>query len=111
MARVVIAVLLTGLVMPGLGHIYLRHFKRGGLLIAGMTVLFIAAATSAFLTLSGAIIIAGEDASTEEVFEQIAAQPPTFLFIVFGLMFLTWLFAIIDVIRKARSFSQPGEIQ
>jgi len=107
MKRAFIAVLLSGLVLPGLGQLYTGRLRRGGLLIAAMSLLVMALLAAFFLSLNRAAAAlsdqlppAGERLSL--LAKTLASQNQTGLIIVLGLMLACWIFGVIDAWRGGR---------
>lgn len=100
MGRTVIGVLLSGLIMPGLGQIYQRRMGKGALLITWMSLLLIGLSISAFFSLGQAIVAAGEDPSGGQVAAQLRADPPVLVMVIAGLMAATWVYAVVDAARR-----------
>jgi len=109
------AALLSGLVFPGMGHIYLKHHKRGIALILSvsvcMVVIVIKAVQKALIILDqimmkgGAVnIITIREASTEAL---RVSDDPVFQ-ITLLLILLLWIVGIFDTYRIGRN-EQPGE--
>ena len=109
------AALLSGLVFPGVGHLYLRRYLRGVLLAAG------AAASSYFLVsvaLNSAFDIAGQIQSgvvplnAESVSALVAkasqgSQQSTD--IATAILFALWIVGIVDSFREGRARERSKE--
>lgn len=104
MGKAILAGLLSGLVMPGLGHLVIRRFKRGGLIIAGMSGLVIALSIALFLNVRRAILAFGDDLPPENerwaaLAQKLSDQDQTVILVIGVIMAGLWLFALIDSVR------------
>ncbi len=110
MARALVAALLSGLIMPGLGQLFNRQFKRGGLIIAGMSVLVVSLSVALFMSLRRAVLAFGDDLPPESerwsaLAEMASSQDQTAVLVVLGLMAAMWLFAVIDAVRGGLKYT------
>ena len=117
MGRAILAVLLSGLVMPGLGQLFVRRLKKGGLIIAAMSLLVVSLAVALFMAFRRAVLTFGDNLPPEsERWEALAkvfaSQSQTVLYIIAGLMICLWLYAVVDAFRSGLAYSrelQAGE--
>jgi hypothetical protein len=102
-----LAPLLSGLVMPGLGQLMNRQLAKGGLLVAGVSLLFMAIMGLTFYHLSRAITALGELAPGADKWAalrtQLLRQDTAWLWLGGGLFFLVWLYGVIDAWRWGRA--------
>lgn len=105
-------VLLSALVMPGLGQIYNRDIKRGLLLLVvfmGSMFWFSAVTTeqlSTFLHSNPETWAQNPDILREAV-NKVVNQNPNMYLIFFLLMSITWIFAVVDAYFSSRKFRKP----
>lgn len=99
------AALLSGLVFPGLGQIYLRRYVRGALLVfcAGLALYVILstaidAALDVVAKMEGGEVPADVGAISELVRKESLETGQTTSIATIGL-FLSWLFGIVDAYR------------
>ena len=101
--------LLSGLVLPGLGQIMLKHYKRGiALMLIVLTALFVlvAQATHQALTILERIeaeggIIDLSTISTAATQSSTASDPTVFTIVLF-LIISCWIIGIIDAYRLGK---------
>lgn len=106
MSRALKASLLSALVFPGLGHIYLKRRLRG-LLLAGVAlvalVLVMSNAVDTALQLSDAILSGELQPDSASIAAALAAQPPDADAVLvngaYAALLIAWLFGIIDAWR------------
>jgi hypothetical protein len=105
------ASLLSAFVFPGVGHLYLRKYWRGLMImfvfLSGSVFLMWSSAAPAFSRLDSiAAKMQSGSASLREIAEiagtQTAARAPYYDF-VFYLIICVWLFAVIDAFRIGRN--------
>lgn len=116
MARAILATLLSGLVMPGLGQLYSRCLKKGGLMIAGMSVLVVSLSVAVFMSMRRAVLAFGDELPPEAdrwsaLAEKAASQDQTFIYIIVGLMALLWLFGVIDGFRSGLAYHKSLKLK
>jgi|GEM_PF-458269 len=104
-----IALLLSALVLPGMGQIYKRDLRKGIFLISLTSLCFGA------IFLAGLILLNYEYAAvfpaplTREMFDQMLfriLKHPVMLFLL-GSMLAVWLYGIIDACRPIDQTNQP----
>lgn len=116
MARAILAMLLSGLVMPGLGQLFARRLKKGGLIIAAMSLLVVSLAVAVFLSFRRAVLTFGDDLPPESerwqaLAEVFSSQSQTALYIIAGLMIALWLYALIDAFRSGLAYSREQQLE
>jgi len=101
--KAILAPLLSGLVMPGLGQLVNRQLAKGGLLVAGMSLLFMAMLGFTFYHLSQAVTALGDLAPGTDKWaalrSQLLKQDTSWLWVGAALIFLVWAYAVIDAFR------------
>lgn len=99
-----LAVALTLLLGPGVGHLYLRRFKRG--------LLFIGASAVCALALALHVIkIMAPDLRTTpapQVLQQFSAGHGHFMLYFNIALAAIWAYAVVDVIMITRAPKEPG---
>lgn len=110
MPRKLVALILTGLVLPGLGQVYLGRKIKGGIIIA-LVNLFLIAALAVIAKGLGALVLlsrSGADVSTDVILRTIQNNAPgaRWLIILFcGL----WVYGIVDLLATREEPSQPSQ--
>jgi hypothetical protein len=99
MKRPIKAALLSGLVFPGVGHLYLKRYVRGILLAAAAAVLSYFIISVAINTASISNLVS-RDTQGSENSSDIATIA----------LFALWLIGIIDSYRAGRAREKPKEI-
>jgi len=106
MRKAILAPLLSGLVMPGLGQLINRQLAKGGLLVAGMSLLFMAMLGFTFYHFSRAAAALGELAPGADKWaalrNQLLKQDTAWLWAGGGLLFIVWAYAILDAFYWGR---------
>ncbi len=109
------AALLSGLVLPGLGHIYLRHYARGIILML-MVLSGSGYAVGTAMTKALNCLQKMQDAGTVDLsaLSSLAASStanatasPLYTIILI-LVACCWLFSIVDAYRIGKRADQPG---
>ena len=102
------AALLSGLVFPGLGQIYLKQYLRGlvmMVLVLSGVVVIVAIATAAALESLNAIRIQGETIDMNTISNLAAAhsaQNSIYYKVILLLIACCWIFSIIDAYRTGK---------
>jgi len=108
MTKKLIAVIITILLGPGAGHIYLRKFKKGALLIAaGLLV-----AVHMAIKIAGAIKPA--DLSAENManlLQEFYRNNPRLILAYDFLLAALWSYAIVDIIIFMKNNAKPDEAE
>lgn len=107
--RTFVAVLLTFMLGPGVGHLYLRQFKRGILFIAASIGFAVALAVYVVKTMMPDI----NAANASQLLQQFSAGNTHFM-LYFNVAFAAiWAYAVVDVImitRREPKEHEPDEI-
>lgn len=110
MKQVLFAVLLSALVWPGAGQIYNREFTKG-LILIGLTLLF---GLSLLINVGREIaqnlppdMIHFDIAQARALSEDILSRNSGFLLTFNTLMFVTWIYSIVDAFLGARDKLKP----
>ncbi len=103
------AALLSGLIFPGTGHLYLKSYPRAIALISLMiisVVFYITEAIAQSQKVLAEIEASGKTLSVEEITvltSQTLAKSDTFLLTVASLVFIScWVFGVIDSYRLGK---------
>jgi len=112
MKRALIAALLSGLVLPGLGQLYNRRLGRGLAFIMTMSGLLIALALTVFFKMGQAVETLSLEEATGQgrwtaVSQAFVKLDLTWLGIVVGIMVLVWAISVIDAFRDGRRPRPP----
>lgn len=104
------AALLSGLVFPGLGHLALKHYLRGSILMLATLIalsVIIRTATSQALTIVGSITRGDMPADAGSIAEMVSASTSgpagSGLNIATLVLGACWIFSIIDAYRLGMS--------
>lgn len=103
-------VLLSALVFPGAGHLYLKKYVRAALfiLVSLFALSFILAEAISHAQVISAQILSGElrpDANT--ILEAVRSRPVSkHLFTINCILFIIWLIAIIDAYRNSKKLTR-----
>jgi TM2 domain-containing membrane protein YozV len=110
MNRKLIAILLSGLVMPGLGQLYLGRKIKGGILIF-LVNLFILAALAVLAKGLGKLFILAHTTGAVDQTTIIAAlqEASPFGRWLIGLFLVIWVYAIMDVVMGKAPLATPPE--
>ena len=115
MKRSTKAALLSGLLFPGIGHLYLRQRRRGWALLATALAAFsvmITIATQQALTVVDSITAGGvplDSASIEQAVEASSSQSGDFVAnFCLAVLVGCWLFGIVDSFRLGAEHNKPG---
>ncbi|RJX31837.1 MAG: hypothetical protein C4525_11355 [Desulfarculus sp.] len=116
MRRAVVAPLLSGLVIPGLGQIVNRQVGKGALLMAGSSLLFMVGLGLAFHQVSQAVLALEGQAPADKwaaLRAQLLSQGTGWLWVLLAALAALWLFAVLDAWRWGRRRDQEagGEIK
>ncbi|MBN1823218.1 MAG: hypothetical protein JW803_02750 [Endomicrobiales bacterium] len=99
MKKIIISLLLTALLGPGVGHLYLRFFKAAGILIGASLLVVSHMAWRVMQTLPG--IEAIQNNPSKILQEFYASNPQLMLF--YDVMFAAlWAYALVDVYFKSK---------
>lgn len=99
-----VAVVFTLLMGPGMGHLYLRQFKRGIALIVASLVCAVVLALHVIKTMAPDI----NTTDPSQMLQQFSAGNGHFM-LYFNIVFAAiWAYAIVDVIRITRTPKEPG---
>lgn len=104
------AALLSTFVFPGVGHLYLKKYWRGLVImfiaLSGMGFMVWSASTSAFSHLDSIMVnMQGGGSSLQDVLDTVGSRAPTtspYHDAVFYVMVCLWIFAIIDAYKIGR---------
>lgn len=109
MKRPIAAALLSGLVFPGLGHLYLKRYSRGAALIAvsaiSLFVIFFKAADQIMAVMGKAEAEGGilDPSQVLEWLSQAASTPgPPALALASWVFIACWAFGLVDAYRLGR---------
>ena len=108
MKKTVIAVLLTVLLGPGVGHLYLRKYKRGTLLI--VSSLFFAAHLAWRVAKSLSQFAPQLDPVKQDpnlLMQNFALAYPKTMFVYDAIFAAIWAYAIVDAYFQARAMIVP----
>ncbi|MGD9124424.1 MAG: hypothetical protein PVG60_04990 [Desulfarculaceae bacterium] len=116
MRRVLVAPLVSGLVMPGLGQLINRQPGKGAALIMGVSLLFLITLGVAFYKVSRALVALGELAPGSDKWAalrtELINQGSGWLLVLFVIFAAIWLYAVIDAFRTGRKLDRtppPGQ--
>ncbi len=94
------AALLSGLVLPGTGQVLNRQYLKGGILIGTVTVLFLCLLVKVLVDLNRAFQSIPDLQRSSDLLSQLrpamAEQDHTVLWILLGMLFILWIFSIVD---------------
>jgi hypothetical protein len=108
------AALLSGLVFPGVGHLYLRRYLRGVLLAAGAAALFyfmISVAVDSASDIAGRIQSGDVPLNVESISELVAkeSQGNESTDLAGMALFALWIIGIADSYREGRARDKSKE--
>jgi len=103
MKKAIVSPLCSGLVIPGLGQIMNQDLKKGGLLLGGVFVLFIAGIIK-LVHLIHSIFRSGNMGSStpEMIMARLGEQNLTLLWVMTALFILLWVYAVVDAYLGGR---------
>jgi hypothetical protein len=98
---------LASLFMPGMGQLINRQPVKGGLMVAAVSVLFIATLGLAFYKVSQAIVAVGDIPAHVDKWAalnvQLVAQGIVWLLIMLGLYVVVLIWAVADAFKTGRA--------
>jgi hypothetical protein len=109
------ASLLSGLVFPGVGHLYLRRYLRGVLLAAGAAALFyfmISVAVNSAFDIAGKIQSGDVPLNVESISELVSKESQGnehSTDIATTALFALWIIGIVDSYREGRARDKSKE--
>lgn len=109
-----VAPLLSGLVIPGLGQLLNRQVAKGAFLVAAVSLLFMVALGLSFYQLSQAVLALEGQAGANKwaaLRAQLISQGTVWLWVLLAILVALWVFAVIDAWRwgRLRDREQAGE--
>jgi TM2 domain-containing membrane protein YozV len=113
MKRTILAPLLSALVLPGLGQVINGQVRKAGLLIAAVSLLFLALFLKVLYDLNKVFFNRPWDTAMSDpltlpqVARTLSGQDKTVLFILLFLLFGIWIYGIWDAYRGARRSESP----
>jgi uncharacterized membrane protein len=110
MKKAIASPLCSGLVIPGLGQIMNQDLKKGGLLLGGVFVLFIAGIIK-LVHLIHSIFRSGsmDNLTSEMIMARLGEQNLTLLWAMAALFVLLWLYAVVDAYVEGRRIDKKEE--
>ena len=107
MRNAIKAPLLSGLVIPGLGQLVNRQLAKGGIMVAGVSFLFMALLGLTFYHVSKAVVKIGELAPGADKWAalraQLMKQDTTWLWVIGAMLAAIWVYGVIDAFRCGRA--------
>jgi Na+(H+)/acetate symporter ActP len=113
MRRTILAPLLSAFVLPGLGQVINRQFRKAGVLMAAVSILFLTLLLKVLFDLNRAFqtLPAETMEKSQHPFQAVALalsrQDKTVLLSLLFLLILVWAFGVWDAFRSARK-SEKG---
>ena len=110
------AALLSGLVFPGLGHLYLKRYLRGALLAAGaaaLTYFIVSVAVNSAMDIAGKIEggqVQPDAASISEAVSKASQDAERSTDIATTILIALWLIGIVDSYREGRARDKAKEL-
>jgi hypothetical protein len=110
------AVLLSGLVFPGVGHLYLRRYLRGVLLAAGagaLSYFIISVAVNSAFDIAGKIQSGDVPLNVESISELVSKDSQSnenSTDIATMALFALWVIGIVDSYREGRAREKSKEL-
>ena len=110
------AVLLSGLVFPGVGHLYLKRYLRGVLLAAGagaLSYFLISVAVNSAFDIAGKIQSGDVPLNVESISELVSKDSQsngTSTDIATMALFALWVIGIVDSYREGRAREKSKEL-
>ena len=111
------AALLSGLVFPGLGHLYLKRYLRGALLAAGAAVLLyfiVSVAVNSAVDIAGKIEGGAVPLNTESISEAVSKASrdnERSTDIASWILIVLWIIGIVDSYREGRARDKAKELE
>lgn len=108
MKRTILAPLLSALVLPGLGQVVNGQVRKAGLMIAAVSLLFLALFFKVLYDLNRVFLSRPLDTAGDrpltlpQVAQALSGQDRTLLFILLFLLFGIWIYGVWDAFRVAR---------
>lgn len=106
MKQLIISLSLTILLGPGIGHLYLKKFKKGFILI-GLTL--IAAVHFAMRVLNSLPNKDAEILKNSQIFKDYVISNPKIVFYYDIVFAAVWAYALVDAFMIARTFLPPKQ--
>jgi small-conductance mechanosensitive channel len=102
--------LCSALVVPGLGQVINDNLKKGGLILAGVFVLFVAGVVKLYQLIQ-AVMNAGETHGSESgpMTEALGRQDFSVLWLLAAAFVLLWLYSVVDAYLTGRKIDRKGE--
>jgi len=110
MKKAIASPLCSGLIIPGLGQIMNRDLKKGGLLLGGVFLLFIAGILK-LAHLVHSIFRSGniDIADPEVIMARLRAEDLTLLWAMATLFVLLWVYSVVDAYVGGRRIDEMEE--
>jgi len=97
MKKAILSPVCSGLIIPGMGQIMNRELKKGGLLLGGVFVLFIAGIIKLAFLIQSVFRSGDVDISNPNVLmARLRAENMTLLWVLAVLFGLLWLYSVAD---------------
>jgi hypothetical protein len=110
MKKALMSPLCSGLVIPGLGQIINQDLKKGGLLLGGVFLLFIAGIIKLAHLVHSIFGSANMDISDPEMLmTRLRAENLTLLWAMAGLFILLWVYSVVDAYIGGRRIDEMEE--
>ena len=102
--------LCSALVVPGLGQVINGDLKKGGLILAGVFVLFVAGVVKLYQLIRD-LMNAGETHGSESgpMAEALGRQDFFVLWLLAAAFVLLWLYSVVDAYLTGRKIDRKGE--
>lgn len=107
-----IALLLSGLVFPGSGQLYLKRKAKGALIIIGSS-LFVLYPLVKYLIGLNAVLSSGSETDPLSIYENIMAMETVYaaqrhtIYVCSLFLLVLWLFGIVDILIKKGEKNEP----
>jgi hypothetical protein len=110
MKKAIMSPLCSGLIIPGLGQIMNQDLKKGGLLLGGVFLLFIAGIIKLVHLIHSIFRSGNTDISDPEVImARLRAEDLTLLWAIAALFLLIWVYSVVDAYLGGRRIDEMKE--
>lgn len=110
MKKAIVSPLCSGLVVPGMGQIMNQELKKGGLLLAGVFLLFIAGIIRLGYLIHSVFRSANIDVSNPDaLMARLRAEDLTLLWVLAVLFVFVWIYSVVDAYVGGRRVDAAQE--
>jgi len=100
MKKRILAPLCSALIIPGLGQILNQDIRKGGLILAAVFLVFVAAGVKLVFILKATVRQSGNAPVSFHILERVD------LLVIIGVFFAIWLYSVLDAFLRARDLDK-----